>query len=309
MRDVHRRSAATGLLSALIAFSIGCSSRPSDEVIAKNIQQKITADPETKDLPVTVTAKAGKVTLSGTVKTQTARQKLEQIASNEPGATGLDDLTAVQPEPPPAPEPINTAQTKAPVEGTAPTPAPAPVEKPKPQPIVVPAGTVLTVRTSDALSSKTSQTGQTFLAALAQPVSVGGKPALPVRATVSGRVVSAKAAGKVKGEGELTLELTSITVGSRTYPIETNPLSNRVKGKGKRTAKTTGAGAAGGALIGGLAGGGKGAGIGALVGAGAGFVGGAATGNRQVEIPSESALSFILAAPLTLPPAKSVRTD
>jgi len=51
-----------------------------------------------------------------------------------------------------------------------------------------------------------------------------------------------------------------------------------------------------------LAGGGKGAGIGALVGAGAGFVGGVLTGNKQIEIPAESALSFTLAAPLTLPP-------
>jgi hypothetical protein len=55
-------------------------------------------------------------------------------------------------------------------------------------------------------------------------------------------------------------------------------------------------------LIGGIAGGGKGAGIGALIGAGAGLIGGAATGNKQIEIPAESALSFRLAESLTLPP-------
>jgi len=38
------------------------------------------------------------------------------------------------------------------------------------------------------------------------------------------------------------------------------------------------------------------------VGAGAGFITGSATGNKQVEIPAESALSFTLTAPLTLPP-------
>jgi len=52
----------------------------------------------------------------------------------------------------------------------------------------------------------------------------------------------------------------------------------------------------------GIAGGGKGAGIGALVGAAGGFVGGALTGNKQVEIPAETALTFTLSAPLTLPP-------
>jgi uncharacterized protein YcfJ len=100
----------------------------------------------------------------------------------------------------------------------------------------------------------------------------------------------------------LALSLTSITIRGKNYPIQTGTLDSTVKGKGKRTAATTGGGAAGGALIGGLAGGGKGAGIGALVGAGAGFVGGALTGNKQIEIPAESPLSFTLSKSLTLPP-------
>jgi len=158
------------------------------------------------------------------------------------------------------------------------------------------------VRTNQGLSSKTSQAGQTFLGTLAQPISVEGRSALPAGATVSGTVVSAKAKGKIKGEGELSLALTSISVRDHTYQIQTRVLSSTTKGKGKRTAVTTGGGAAGGALIGGIAGGGKGAGIGALIGAGAGFIGGAATGNKQIEIPAESALSFTLTEPVTLPP-------
>jgi hypothetical protein len=180
---------------------------------------------------------------------------------------------------------------------------PPPVEAPKPpEPIVVPAGTVLTVITGQSLSSKTSTTGQAFIATLAQPVGAGGRTALPKGATVSGTVVTAKAKGKIKGEGQLDLVLTSVSVRGHTYPIKTNLLSSTEKGKGKRTAATTGGGAAGGALIGGIAGGGKGAGIGALVGAGAGLVGGAFTGNKQIELPAESALSFTLTSSLTLPP-------
>jgi hypothetical protein len=91
-------------------------------------------------------------------------------------------------------------------------------------------------------------------------------------------------------------------VRGQTYNIQTGVLDNTVKGKGKRTAVATGGGAAGGALIGGIAGGGKGAGSGALVGAGAGLLGGSLTGNQQIEIPAESALSFRLSAPVTLPP-------
>jgi outer membrane lipoprotein SlyB len=63
-----------------------------------------------------------------------------------------------------------------------------------------------------------------------------------------------------------------------------------------------GGGAGGGAAIGALAGGGKGAAIGALVGATAGTIGAATTGNRDIELPAESALSFKLDQSLTLKP-------
>jgi hypothetical protein len=279
-------------LVLLLGIAIGCSKRPSDQQIQTDIQAKAASDPDTKDSDISVAAKDGKVTLSGKVKTPAAQQKLEQIAREEPGAAGVDDQTAVQPDATAAPAP---AQAMAP-------PPPPPVEKPKPQPIVVPAGTTLTVTVSQALSSKTSQTGQTFLATIAQPVSVGGRTAIPAGSTVSGTVVTAKSKGKIKGQGELSLALTSVTVKGQTYNIQTGVVDQTVKGKGKRTAVATGGGAAGGALIGGIAGGGKGAGIGALAGAGVGLLGGTLTGNQQIEIPAESALSFRLSAPLTLPP-------
>src|SRR6516225_4692511 len=291
MRNLQNPSLSIVFLS-LLMVSIACSRRPSDDTIAKDVQNKVATDPDTKDSQISVAAKDGKVTLSGKANTPKAQQKAEQIAREEPGSAGIDDQTTVEPEATPS-------EQAAPTMAAAPPP---PMPKPKPQPIVVPAGTVLTVRTSQALGSKTSQTGQNFLATLAQPVSVGGRPALPAGSTVSGTVVTAKAKGKIKGEGQLDLALTSISVGGHTYQIQTGVLSSTVKGKGKRTAATTGGGAAGGALIGGIAGGGKGAGIGALVGAGAGFIGGTLTRNKQIEIPAESALSFTLSKPLTLPP-------
>jgi hypothetical protein len=200
--------------------------------------------------------------------------------------------SAPAPPSPPAAAPPKPMQSEA-----APPPPPPP-----PKPVVIPAGTVLTIRTSQALSSKTSQTGQTFVGSLERPVSVGGLTALRKGADVSGTVVAAKEQGKIKGEGELDLALTNVVARGQTYDIKTKVVENTVKGKGKRTAVTTGGGAAGGALIGGLAGGGKGAGIGALVGAGAGLVGGAMTGNKPIELPAESVLTFTLSEPLTLPP-------
>lgn len=265
MRDLCNSAISLFLTTALLGFPLGCRRGASDEAIAKDIQGKISADPDTKDSQVNVAAKDGKVTLSGSVDSQAAQQKIEQITREESGAKVVDDQITILP-------------------------------------IVIPVGTVLVVTTSQALSSKTSQPGQTFLTTLAQPVSVGGRTAFPKGATVSGTVMTAKTKGKIKGEGELAISLTSISTQGHTYQIQTNVLSSTIKGKGKRTAATTGGGAAGGALIGGLAGGGKGAGIGALVGATAGFVGGAFTGNKQIEIPAESPLSFALTAPLTLQP-------
>jgi len=296
---MHKRLAIS-ISVILLLTTIACSKRPNDEQIQKDIQTKVAADPDTRDAAITVESKDGKVTLTGKVATPVAQQKLEQIAKDEPGATGVDDQTAVDPQ---AMESQPMASQPMASQPMASQPAPPPVEAPKPQPIVVPAGTALTIKLGQALGSKTSQSGQTFLATLAQPVSVQGKSALPAGSTASGTVVSAKAKGKVKGEGELILALTAITVRGHTYSIKTATLDSTVKGKGKRTAVATGGGAAGGALIGGIAGGGKGAAIGALVGAGAGLVGGTVTGNKQIEYPAESALTFTLAAPLTLPPS------
>src|ERR1700685_179967 len=187
---IHKLSISIVLLTALIGFSRACSKRSSDETIAKDIQDKVAADPDTKDSQVNVTAKEGKVTLTGKVKTPAAQQKVEQIAKEEPGETGVDDQTAVQ---------ADATAAAAPAPAPAPPPPPP---APKPQPVVVPSGTVLTVRVGQALSSKDSQSGQTFLATLAQPVSVVGRTAIPAGATISGTVVTAKAKGKIKGEGD-----------------------------------------------------------------------------------------------------------
>ena len=167
-----------------------------------------------------------------------------------------------------------------------------------PKPLVVPAGTVLTVRLGQAVGSKISTAGQTFTATLASPVTVEGKTAIPAGASASGTVVDAKPLGRFKGGASLQLRLTSITAGGSEQSISTSSVVRTETGKGKRTAVLAGGGAGLGALIGGLAGGGKGAAIGALAGGGAGAGGAAFTGNKDVVLPAESALSFKLEQPL-----------
>jgi hypothetical protein len=167
-----------------------------------------------------------------------------------------------------------------------------------PKVLVVPAGTVLTVRLGQAVGSKISSPGETFTATLASPVTVDGRTAIPAGATATGTVVDAKPLGRFKGGASLQLRLTSITVNGGDQAISSSSVVRTEKGKGKRTAIMAGGGAGLGALIGGLAGGGKGAAIGALAGGGAGTGGAAFTGNKDIVLPAESALSFKLEQPL-----------
>jgi hypothetical protein len=218
----------------------------------------------------------------------------ENNASSAPPAA---PTAAPAPEQSPAPAasaPAPAPEAPAPTQAAAPPPPPPP--PPPPKVYTVPSGTTLTVRISQDLSSKSSNVGDPFSGTLAQSIRVAGVTVLKAGAPVSGTVIAARKQGRFKGEGNLGIELTR--VGS--YGVTTEEYEQTVKGKGKRTGAMVGGGAGGGALIGGLAGGGKGALIGGLVGAGAGTVGAAVTGNKGVEIPAESVVSFISSSPITV---------
>jgi hypothetical protein len=195
------------------------------------------------------------------------------------------------------------AQVTPPQSSPGQTTAPAPAQESAqatqppepPPPLVVPAGTHIVIRMGNSITSKTASPGDTFTGSLARAVSVGGVVAIPSGAGVTGTVVNVKSPGKFKGEGVLSIALTAINIGGAPVAIKTSAYTQVVKGKGKRTAVAVGGGTGAGALIGGIAGGGKGALIGGLIGAGAGTAGAGLTGNKELEIPVESAVTFRLA--------------
>ena len=173
-------------------------------------------------------------------------------------------------------------------------------EAPKPRPIIVPADTRIFVVLDQPVGSKRSRTDETFTATVEAPVEVDGRVAIPKGARTTGIVKEAKAAGRFKGGAVLELALTSVTLGDKDYEIATSAPAVTTKGKGKRTAAMVGGGAGGGAAIGAVAGGGKGAAIGALIGAAAGTGGAGLSGNRDITLPAETALSFKLLQPLEI---------
>lgn len=197
-----------------------------------------------------------------------------------------------QPEKPPAAKPKGEAIARG--AQTAARPAAAAEMR------AIPAGTVLTIRLGQAVGSKISQSGEKFTGTLAEPVEANGAVLVPKGAEVQGTVQEAAPLGRFKGGARLRLTLDSVTINGKPYPIQTSSIARSEKGKGKRTAVMTGGGAGLGALIGGLAGGGKGAAIGAIAGAGAGGAGAAFTGNKDIVLPAESALSFRLEQPVEL---------
>jgi hypothetical protein len=202
--------------------------------------------------------------------------------------------------------PSNASDGNAPAAG-APAANTAPSQPTPPPPVVIPAGTLLTVTIDQTVSSKTNNRGDSFVASLAAPISMGGVTVLPTGTRAKGTVVQADSAGRVKGGAVLALTLDSITVNGQPYSIQTSEFEETIKGRGKRTAIGAGGGAAFGAIVGGLAGGGKGAAIGMLAGGGAGTAGTAFTGKRDITIPVETRLHFKLTAPLTVQPPASTQ--
>ena len=168
------------------------------------------------------------------------------------------------------------------------------------QPLVVPSGATVTVSLGAALGSKLSQSGQSFSGTVAKDVLVDNTVAIPQGANVTGTVVDAKALGRFAGGAVLQIRLDSINVNGSDLPVQASARSFAVKGKGKRTGIMAGGGAALGGIIGGIAGGGKGAAIGLLAGGGAGGAGAAFTGNKDIVLPAESAVSFQLTQSLEI---------
>ena len=166
--------------------------------------------------------------------------------------------------------------------------------------VTVPAGAMLRIRINRGLDSNHIRLGAPFDGTVLTDVVADGQVAIPRGATVSGMVVGAKKAGMFKGQGELSLQLNSLTLGGQVYPLSTEVWEQNGRSKTAGTVgNTVGLGLVG-AFVGAIAGGGAGAAVGAGIGAGAGVADSAATPGGQIMIPPESVLTFRTAAPATV---------
>ena len=168
--------------------------------------------------------------------------------------------------------------------------------------MTVPRGTLLQLRTSEAVESKHAKDGQPVEFTLISDVANGGVLALPRGATFHGVVTESKKPGDLGGSAELALTLTSLDLGGHNYPLSTD----QFKIKGPNKAGQTVGSAVGGGLLGTIIGCAVGRGVGCAVGAGAGIAAGtaasAASSGPQVWIPAEALVSFHLKDPVTVNP-------
>jgi len=169
-------------------------------------------------------------------------------------------------------------------------------------PVTVPAGSLVTVRLQNAIDAHHLEPGDTFIVNVSRDVFQDGVLALPLGATMEGKVVDVKKPGAFSGGGFIQLQLTQLDLDGHSYPLASDIFSTETPGKGARSAANTIGGAAFGALLGAAVGGGSGAAIGAVAGGGTGAALSAASPAPRTFIPAETMITFHLKSPLTLQP-------
>lgn len=175
-------------------------------------------------------------------------------------------------------------------------------------------GTPLYVELQTPLSTTESHVGDTFLAALTQPVTQNGVVLLPIGSQIRGRISEIHGGRRISGRASIRLRPESVTLPDGT----THRLSAEVTGLGQfssshvdsegtiigenhpKAALTAVAAATGGAAVAGAAlGGGVGAAVGAGVGASLGTIWWLKRDVQQ-ELPSGTRLIFSLDQPLNV---------
>ena len=175
-----------------------------------------------------------------------------------------------------------------------------------PSTLTLPAGTMISVRTSGWLSSDQNRPGDTFSAVLDQPLVVDGWVVARRGQAVLGRVDVAQKASHNSGVSQLGLALAEITfVDGQQLPLQTQLMQTSTGPSNQRVAGTVATTTVIGTVIGGVAGGGTGAAIGAVAGAAGGMAGAMATRGRPTVIFPETLLSFRVNVPVAISTERS----
>jgi hypothetical protein len=163
------------------------------------------------------------------------------------------------------------------------------------------AGTFITVRIDQGLSSDRNHEGDYFNATLVRPLVVDGVVVAEPGQTIAGRVAEAQKAGRVQGLSRLAVQLTDLTlVDGQQLPIRSQLIGRTAPTSVGRDVGAIAGTTALGAAIGSGVDWGRGAAIGAASGAAAGIVGVLLTRGHPSIIYPESVLTFRIETPLVI---------
>jgi hypothetical protein len=177
----------------------------------------------------------------------------------------------------------------------------------------IPAGTTLHCRVTSTLSTKLNYQGDLFTATVSEPLMVNGREAIPVGATLEGRVSWMTRPGRIRGVGQMRLSADRITLSDgRSFPMNALLISaygaddvkvsgdeGLVRGPSSRLAsfKEIGGLAAGGGVMGLLF---SHPVVGIAVGGAAGFVDRARRRGQDLTLPQGTQLNYQLTRELII---------
>lgn len=166
--------------------------------------------------------------------------------------------------------------------------------------VTIPAGTTLNLALTSSVSSRSSGVEDPITARLRRAIVVNGVRVVPAGTTVSGHVIEATRAGRVKGRARVGVRFTTLRAGDGQHTIRTAAIMREARATKAKDAQKIGIGAGAGAVVGAIAGGTKGAAVGSAVGAAGGTGVVLATRGREVAIPAGTVVTTRLMAPLTV---------
>lgn len=171
-----------------------------------------------------------------------------------------------------------------------------------PRSVTIPAGTMITVRLQETLTSATKEKDTSFNVSLDAPLIVNGLAIAERGSLHKGRIVELNRAGRAASRARMGLELTELTLSDgQVIEVKTDPFRHEGESAERgSTLRRTATWAAIAASIGAMASGGKGAAIGAGIGAASGAGSVVLTKNPEAVLASETRITFRLREPVTV---------
>ena len=226
---------------------------------------------------------------------QPAPEPVETAPIAQPQPRQADPAAAPQPE---GRDRTVDTSTQLPAS-SMPVELPALPPAPHYEELTVPESSVVGLRVETSVTTESARLEDRVEATVTRDVMADGRVAIPAGARALGSVTLVERGGKVKERARLGVRFHTLVLANGTeLPISTEAIYREGDSPSGESARKIGGAAVGGAILGALIGGKKGAIVGGATGAAGGTAVVMAGGRNAATLPSGTALTIRLAAPL-----------